>query len=185
MIIFKKLSVLQENSKFVFENQNKMKGVYSSNSIQHRDSGLMLATLVLLADQAEIKTLPGEWLFDWKTESKRSPVYKLVLVETPNVVQGLMSIEERDGFVFVSLVENAPFNRGIGKIHRGVAVNLFAFACKLSAEKGFGGFVAFEAKTALVNHYQKILGAQQIGNSNRMFIDELRAQILIQLHFPK
>ena len=94
-----------------------------------------------------------------------------------------MSVETRAGFVFVSLIENAPFNRGTDKIYRGVAVNLFAFACKLSAEKGFDGFVAFEAKTDLIAHYQTILGAQQIGTSNRMFIEELQAQKLIQLHF--
>ena len=162
-----------------------MNEVYFSNSIQHRESGRMLATLVLRAEESEIKTLPSEWLFDWETESKKYPVYKLVLVEAQNVVQGLMSIEERRGFVFVSLIENVSFNRGVDKIYRGVAVNLFAFACKLSAEKGFGGFVAFEAKSALIAHYQKILGALQIGNSNRMFIDEMQAQKLIQIYFPK
>lgn len=79
----------------------------------------MLATLVLRAEESEIKTLPSEWLFDWEKESKKYPVYKLVLVEAQNVVQGLMSIEERRGFVFVSLIENASFNRGVDKIYRG------------------------------------------------------------------
>jgi len=162
-----------------------MKVFYISNSIQHRETNRLLGTLVLLTSKEEIKINAAEWVFDWKKELEQYPVYKLVLAETPEIIQGLMSIEIREGYIFVSLIENAPFNRGVDKIYRGVAVNLFAFACKLSAENGFEGYVAFEAKTDLIAYYQKILDAKQIGKSNRMFIDQSQAQKLIQLHFPK
>lgn len=160
-----------------------MQNLHFSHSIQARTTNSILATIVLLTSQKDVKSLSSDWLFDWGKEVRLYSVYKLVLAEQPDLIQGLMSVEERAGFVFISLIENAPFNRGVDKIYRGVAINLFAFACKLSAEKGFDGFVAFEAKTDLIAHYQTLLGAQQIGNSNRMFIEESQAQKLIQLHF--
>ncbi|MDO8365354.1 MAG: hypothetical protein Q7T20_01065 [Saprospiraceae bacterium] len=160
-----------------------MQYLYFSHSIQLRTTGSVLSTFVLLASQEDVKTLSPDWLFNWENEVRLYNVYKLVLAEQPDLIQGLMSVEIRAGFVFVSLIENAPFNRESDKTYRGVAINLFAFACKLSAEKGFDGFVAFEAKTDLIAYYQTLLGAQQIGNSNRMFIEESQAQKLIQLHF--
>ena len=114
----------------------------------------------------------------------RLPVYKLVTVEQKEVIQGLMSVEENKGFLFVTLIENAPHNRGKNKEFRGIPGNLFAFACKLSDDRGYGGYVAFDAKTALIGHYQTTLGAKVIGNSSRMFIDEKQAQELILFHFP-
>lgn len=107
----------------------------------------------------------------------------MVALEQPDIIQGLISVEEQRGFYFVSLIENAPFNIGKDKEYSGVATNLFAFVCKLSKEKGFDGFVVFEAKTALIEHYKSTLGAQTIGNSIRMFIDETQAEKLIAIHF--
>jgi len=99
------------------------------------------------------------------------------------MIQGLISVEKQGGFYFVSLIENAPFNIGKDKEYSGVATNLFAFICKLSKENGFEGFVVFEAKTALIEHYKSTLGAQTVGNSIRMFIDEAQAEKLIAIHF--
>ncbi|TAK50543.1 MAG: hypothetical protein EPO28_00115 [Saprospiraceae bacterium] len=157
----------------------------SSNSIIHRKSGRKLETLVLPASLAEARGLSGGWLFDWAREAARYAVFKLVTVEEPGIIQGLMSLEERQDFYHVYLVESAPFNRGREKEHEGAAGNLFAFACLKSNEKGFGGFVSFESKTELTAHYRETLGAKSIGNSNRMVIDEFQAQRLIQTYFSK
>lgn len=73
----------------------------------------------------------------------------------------------------------------MNKEYEGAAGNLFAFACLRSLEKGFGGYISFEAKTELIAHYQNTLGAQRIGNSIRMFIDEARATELIKFYFSK
>ena len=86
------------------------------------------------------------------------------------------------GYVEMHLVESAPFNYGKNKMHYGVAGNLVAFACKRSIELGFGGFVAFTAKTALMEHYTKTLGAVCIGGQ-RMAIDEKQALKLRQKYF--
>jgi hypothetical protein len=158
---------------------------YWSNSILHRQSGKLLETSVSKISADDIEKLSGGWLFDWKSEASSYDVYKLVLTEDTAKVQGLISLEERRGYFHVYLVENAPHNRGLNKEYEGAAGNLFAFACLLSLEKGYGGYISFEAKTDLIVHYQKTLGARRIGNSIRMFIDEARAQQLIQIYFLK
>jgi hypothetical protein len=64
----------------------------------------------------------------------------------------------------------------------GVAGNLVAFACKISFEKGYDGVVSFVAKTQLIDHYSKTLGAKQF-SGNRMFIDTKEAYVLKTKYF--
>nr|WP_299422681.1 hypothetical protein [uncultured Emticicia sp.] len=108
----------------------------------------------------------------------------MVIEGNQDVLQGMISLENMQGFVYVSLIESISYNKGINKVYEGVAGNLFAYACKVSHELGFDGFVAFDAKTALVGHYQKTLGAT-IAGGTRMFIDEVAAQKLINRYFNK
>ncbi|MBI2270015.1 MAG: hypothetical protein HYU69_06595 [Bacteroidetes bacterium] len=88
----------------------------------------------------------------------------------------------RPDHVFIHLIENAPFNRGKEKIYEGVPGNLVAFACKLSFQRGGDGFVSFEAKTKLINHYVKTLGAHHFGG-HLMVIDNVSAKKLVNKYF--
>lgn len=81
------------------------------------------------------------------------------------------------------LIENAKFNKGRNKLYKGVAGNLVAFACKISFERGYDGFVSFVAKTKLVEHYKKTLGAKQFGSGNRMYIGTKEALALVNQYF--
>lgn len=125
-----------------------------------------------------------DWLFDWNFEikDKKSKVYKMTTVENKNIIQGLVSLQKREDFIYVSLVENAKFNRGKNKIYAGVGGNLFAFACKVSKESGCEGFVGFDAKTLLIEHYNKTLGAER-ALGQRMIISDFNADILINQYF--
>ena len=67
-------------------------------------------------------------------------------------------------------------------MYLGVAGNLFAFACKLSFEKGYDGYVAFDSKSALIDHYKKNLGATHLGEQ-RMFIETVSALYLVKKYF--
>ena len=82
----------------------------------------------------------------------------------------------------MDLLEIAPFNIGKHKIYEGVAGNLVAYACKFSFQKGFEGFVAFTAKTKLIEHYERTLGAYHL-NNQRMIIDSRAAKILVEKYF--
>ena len=93
-----------------------------------------------------------------------------------------MSFNIRPGHIFIDLIENAPFNIGKNKVYEGVPGNLIAFACKASFTNGCEGFVSFIAKTKLIAHYEKSLGAHHVGRQ-RMVIDTHVAQQLIDKYF--
>lgn len=67
-------------------------------------------------------------------------------------------------------------------MYKGVGGNMFAFACMRSMDMGFGGFVGFVAKTALIKHYQETLGAE-LAIGQRMFITDVSAEKLIYQYF--
>ncbi|MDR3251852.1 MAG: hypothetical protein LBT42_09345 [Tannerella sp.] len=125
------------------------------------------------------------WNFDWGKELNNTSkeVYKLVLCKQPEKIQGLVSLTSQIGYILMNLIESSPLNIGQNKLHRGVAGNLVAFVCKLSFLKGFEGYVAFDAKTVLINHYIISLGAISVGGQ-RMIIETNAAKFLINKYYP-
>ena len=130
-----------------------------TNSIQNTISGDIFQTEISLFTNSDVKliTKKSGWQFNWKTElvNNSKEVYKLTIVNNPDIIQGLISLTIRPDHILMDLVESAPFNIGRNKIYEGVAGNLVAYACKLSFQYGFDGFVSFTAKTRLIEHYEK------------------------------
>lgn len=157
-----------------------------TNSIQNTISGDSFATEVLRLTKADLKQISKKtgWNFDWKVEltSNIKEVFKLTILNNPNIIQGLLSLTLEPDHVYMHLLENAPFNIGQTKLYEGVAGNLVAHACKVSFQQGYEGFVGFTAKTKLIDHYQKTLGAYTLGG-NRMIIPTDAAQFLIDKYF--
>ncbi|MDI9312668.1 MAG: hypothetical protein QM535_20835 [Limnohabitans sp.] len=157
-----------------------------TNSIQNTISGDGFATEVLRLTKADLKqvTLKKGWNFNWKVElaDNTKDVFKLTIPNNPNIIQGLLSLTLEPDHVYIHLLENASFNIGQNKLYEGVAGNLVAHACKVSFQQGFDGFVGFTAKTKLIDHYQKTLGAITLGG-HRMIIPTQSAQILIDKYF--
>lgn len=82
----------------------------------------------------------------------------------------------------MELIESAPFNLGRNKIYKGVSGNLVAFACKVSFQRGFDGFVAFTAKTKLIALYENTIGAYHF--RNHLIILETKAStILVEKYY--
>ncbi|MGL5890959.1 MAG: hypothetical protein ACRC3B_13815 [Bacteroidia bacterium] len=138
-----------------------------TNSIENVVTGESFATIVLPVSVNDLKSVTKKngWLFNWKKELKEANrlLFKLVTVENPLIIQGLLSITLNDGYVLMNLIENAPFNRSKNKMYYGVMGNLVAFACKTAFACGCEGYVSFMAKTALIDHYVKKLGASHEG----------------------
>jgi len=159
-----------------------------TESIENAETGETLDTLVLPVTKADLEdvTKKNGWLFNWKLElsGPERQIYKLVVEKKPQTIHGLISFEKKEDHVFMYLIENSPFNKGKGKKYLGVAFNLIAYVCKLSKEYGFDGVVSFEPKTALIPHYENILGAVRISD-RRMAILEDRAEFLISKYFPE
>jgi hypothetical protein len=157
-----------------------------TNSITNRISGDSLMTEVLLLSKSDLKliTKKNGWLFNWKKEfeSTEKEVYKLSILHNEHIAQGLISISIKPDHIFLNLIESALFNRGENKLYEGVPGNLVAFACRLSFQRGQEGFVAFHAKTQLVNHYEKSLKAIHYGNQ-LMIIETNAATELVNKYF--
>jgi len=157
-----------------------------TNSITNSISGDSFPTDVSLLSKNDLKQINKKngWLFKWKEELSLPDreVYKLTIVNNPNITQGITSLTIKPDHVVIHLIENAPFNKGKDKLYEGVAGNLVAYACRLSFQRGANGFVSFHSKTNLVDHYIKTLNARHYGN-HLMVIDTDAAQILVDKYF--
>ncbi len=136
-----------------------------------------LETDVLPLSPKDKAQLRKGWRFDWLRENKERRVHKLVGKRTSDVIYGLISFEERSGYVFLNLIERAGFAQS-KKQYEGVLQTLVAFACQKSMELGYEGAVAFDSKTTLIEYYEKTLGAVRLGNSSRMVVE---TDVAIQL----
>jgi hypothetical protein len=159
-----------------------------TSSLENVITGDSFPTDIILMDLNDFKSVTKKegWLFNWKEEFKRPDrdVYKLTIVNNQNVVQGLVSLSVKPDHVYMHLIESAPFNRGKSKVYAGVPGNLVAFACKLSFQRGFEGYLSFLSKTNLMDHYEKTLGAFHAG-SQLMIINTAAALRLTNKYFDK
>lgn len=157
-----------------------------TDSILNTISGDSFQTEVSTLKRSDLKNIHKKngWNFDWKSEFNdlSKEVYKLSIVNNPDIVQGLLSITIESDHIFMNLLESAPFNIGKHKLYEGVAGNLVAYACKVSFQKGYDGFVAFTAKSRLIKHYEVTLGAFHFRNQ-RMIIDTDSAKFLVTKYF--
>ena len=155
-----------------------------TNSIQNTISGDSFQTEVSFLTNKDVKqaTKKNGWNFNWKSElvDNAKEVYKLTIPSNPDIIQGIMSLTFEEDHILMNLLESAPFNIGKNKLYEGVAGNLVAYACKVSFQHGYDGYIAFTAKTKLIDHYEKTLGAYHFGG-HRMIIPSQSAKLLYQL----
>jgi hypothetical protein len=160
-----------------------------TDSILNRISGDSFQTEISLLTKKDLKTITKSrgWLFNWSHEFNQldREVYKLTIIDNQAIVQGLISLTVRTDHVYMFLLESAPFNLGENKLYEGVPGNLVAYACKVSFQRGGEGFVSFESKTILIDHYVKTLGAYHFGG-HLMVIDTIAGKRLVNKYFkPK
>ena len=157
-----------------------------TDSILNTISGDSFETQVSTLKKSDLKTVlkKNGWKFNWKTEfdDLKKEVYKLTIINNSSIIQGLLSLKIEQDHIFMTLLESAPFNIGKNKLYEGVPGNLVAFACKLSFQRGYDGYVAFDAKTQLIKHYQESLGAIHFRNQT-MIIDSRAAEFLVNKYF--
>lgn len=159
-----------------------------TNSIENVVSKDSFKTDILPLSPKDLKTITKKngWRFDWAYEFKDPDrtVYKLVIVNNVDVIQGLISLTPEHDNVFMHLIETAPFNFGKNKMYEGVPGNLVAFACRQSFLRGTDGYVSFRSKTKLIEHYTETLGAIHYGG-HLMIINTDAALKLIEKYFEQ
>lgn len=156
-----------------------------TNSIENTATREVFDTEIVKLTKTDSKQIKkNDWQFNWHSElkDKTKEVYKLTTINNPSIFQGLVSIEDKQDHIFMHLIESAAFNKGMNKIYFGIPGNHVAFACKISADKGYDGFLAFDAKSALIKHYEESLHATHF-RGLRMFIETSAALRLISQYF--
>jgi hypothetical protein len=157
-----------------------------TRSIENVATGDSFPTEISYLTKLDLKPVikKNGWRFDWKKEVNQAEreVYKLTIQNNPHIIQGLVSLTIEEDHVYMHLIESAPFNHGKGKVYLGVPGNLVAYACRLSFQRGFEGFVSFHAKTKLIDHYIQSLGAYHFGG-HLMIINSEAAKKLIDKYF--
>ena len=156
-----------------------------------KSTGKIINTRYTVATKNELESLKKQgWNFDWTAEDlKDTTVYKLT-IDNDHEIQGLVALKDmpNDYSVYLKLAESALHNIGNNKSYEGVGGHLFAIAAQTSVDKGYGGFIYFEAKNIeLVQHYQEAFGGKLIGGVHqyRMIIDEDAAKELLSKYTLK
>jgi len=158
-----------------------------TNSIENTVSGDVFDTDIFQLSSKDIRQIHKSiWQFNWQEQLKLNDreTFKLVIKNNPKIIQGLISLSDLGDHIYMHLIESAKFNKGKTKIYTGVPGNLVAFACKLSFDKGYDGYLAFDAKTILVRHYQETLYATHF-KGTKMIIETPAANRLINQYFNK
>ncbi|MBL7953386.1 MAG: hypothetical protein JNM62_16890 [Flavobacteriales bacterium] len=153
-----------------------------TNSIELAATGDVFNTTIVRVTIEDLRLIKkAGWLFNWHREvrSQQRQVYRLMTENNPDIIQGLISMEDKGDHIYMHLIESAGFNRGGSKTFLGVPGNLIAHGCRLSMELGYDGFVAFTAKTALIEHYKKELGAEVL-HGTLMQLNSVAARNLVQ-----
>ncbi len=157
-----------------------------TRSIENAVSGDSFKTEVLELTLADIRKLRKvDWLFEWKAEAKQvvKRFISLLLMTIQTLFKGNKPARPGRSYVY-GIIESNKFNREAKKVYLGVPGNLVSIACKISFDKGYRGYVSFESKTKLKEHYQKTLGAHLLFG-NFMTIDTIAAAKLVDQYFPE
>ena len=154
-----------------------------TNSIENTVSGDVFSTEVFqlfAKDGKQIKK--SDWLFNWQEHlsNLERQTYKLVIKDNLKIIQGLVCLSDRRDHIYMHLIESAKFNKGKQKIYSGVPGNLVAFACKLAFKNVYDGYLAFDAKTVLIKHYQETLFGTHF-KGTKMMIETPAASRLISV----
>ncbi len=153
-----------------------------TNSIENIVTGDSFSTEISVVTREDLKltTKKNGWVFNWLTEFKQPEreVFKLTIVNNPNVIQGLLSVQVKSDHVYMHLIESAPFNKGKTKMYAGVPGNLVAFACKLSFQRGHEGNLAFISKSQLIKHYEETLGAIHFGGRLMIIVTKAALKLI-------
>lgn len=141
--------------------------------LKHKKTKQLIKAQII---KANVKDFPENWQFRWKKlYNKESMFYKIVLENSPEVLEGLLMVTLLNSeMMYLNNIEVAPHNYGKNGTYDFVAGCMFAFACNLSliyAKGYYKGYLVFDSKTKLIEYYQQKYGAVLL-SSQRMCIDK-------------
>ena len=137
----------------------------------------LLSVNIVLSTAKQLKK--DGWKFDWD-KSFGAISQKIAYLENDKV-QGLVEFEEVPSSLYniIYRIELAPEIIGKHKKIDTIAGTLFVYVAKDWLDAGFEGFVVFDSKTILIDHYVKKYGAQVLFG-NRLYFDTNASKALIK-----
>lgn len=148
-----------------------------------RASGAIIETEWRLQKKQLPNTKGKDWDFDWSRPQKEGfPVYELFIKGNKDV-QGRIAFRPEGGVTLAQLIESRAENRGRHGKYINVGSHLFAIAALISFQAGYDGWIAFEAKTDLIDHYRSIGAQSTFGPKEKpMHFETPAAKRLIDEH---
>ncbi|CAH1195797.1 hypothetical protein PAECIP111893_00759 [Paenibacillus plantiphilus] len=147
-------------------------------------TGQRVSVIIAPMQISDVRYMRPGWTpgFNWRQyfRMKNVEVYKICVAGSTRL-EGAIALEHRGDHVWIHLIEKAPYNRGLLEQYKHVAHHLFAFATQRHLDHNGDGFVAFEIKTGLANHYIREYGAVPMSGS-RMFIPDVAGLRLIEVY---
>ncbi|MDR1453418.1 MAG: hypothetical protein LBJ25_05545 [Candidatus Margulisbacteria bacterium] len=136
----------------------------------------LLSINILISTARRLKK--DGWKFDW--EKSFGAVSQKIAFFDKNAIQGLAEFEEvpSSRYNIIYRIELAPENIGKNRKIENVAGMLFAYVAKDSLDAGFDGFVVFDSKTILKDHYVNKYGAK-ILYGDRLYFDTKASRNLV------
>ena len=141
--------------------------------VRRKSDGKIVKTTTI--DVSPTRAKFKDWEFDWTAPARNGFTVRALKVDGDNRIQGMIAFkpDPANYAVVIDIVESAPFNNPHNKLNKGkeydkIGVHLFAEAVKESYKQGFNGFVYFQAKTNLVEYYERELDAVMINPRNRI-----------------
>jgi len=137
----------------------------------------LLSVNIVLSTAKQLKK--DGWKFDWD-KSFGAILQKIAYLENEKI-QGLVEFEEVPSSLYniIYRIELAPENISKNRKIDNVAGTLFAYVAKDSLDAGFEGFVVFDSKTILIDHYVEKYGAKVLFG-NRLYFDTEASKALIK-----
>jgi len=142
----------------------------------------LLSVNILISTANQLRK--NGWKFDWE-KSFGAISQKIAYIENDKI-QGLVEFEEVPSSLYniIYRIELAPENIGKNRKIDNIAGTLFAYVAKDSLDAGFEGFVVFDSKTILIDHYVKKYGAQLLFG-NRLYFDTKASKALIEKYLKE
>ncbi|GBR73061.1 acetyltransferase GNAT family protein [Candidatus Termititenax aidoneus] len=136
----------------------------------------LISVNILISTAKQLKK--DGWKFDW--DKSFGAVSQKIAYFDNDTIQGLTEFEEvpSSRYNIIYRLELAPANIGKNKKIDNVAGVLFAYVAKDSLDAGFDGFVVFDSKTILKEHYVRKYGAK-ILYGDRLYFDTKASKTLV------
>jgi hypothetical protein len=86
--------------------------LHFTGSVQHSLTGEALGTCISRAESTKRQQIrAADWLFDWHSElcRKDRQVLKIELLHEPSTIQGLVSLTDKGGHIYMHLIETVSW----------------------------------------------------------------------------